>query len=275
MNRPAIAAALIGLTALSGCRAYNYQSPEGPRYAGAVPPAPRPAALVGSRPLRVVTFNVQYARRIDRAIRVLESTPGLRDADVIVLQEMDAPGTQRIASALAMGYVYYPGAVHSRTQRDFGNAILSRWPIITDGKLLLPHPGGLRCTQRIATAATVLVDGAPVRVYSVHLGSPMEIGHASRRDQVRVILADAAAHSRVIVGGDLNSRGVGKEFRAAGYIWPTADNPKTHMFFNWDHVLFKGFAPADHAGAGVVRDTLRTSDHDPVWAVAVLAPPAK
>ena len=50
----------------------------------------------------------------------------------------------------------------------------------------------------------------------------------------------------------------------------------TTAVFNWDHVFLKGFtAPAPSPApavkvAGIVRDTLGTSDHDPVWAVAQL-----
>jgi len=61
----------------------------------------------------------------------------------------------------------------------------------------------------------------------------------------------------------MNSRGIGKEFRAAGFLWPTEHNPRTHLVFNWDHVFLKGFAHTD--GAGVVSDTLGASDHRPVW----------
>jgi endonuclease/exonuclease/phosphatase family metal-dependent hydrolase len=111
--------------AATGCRAVlNYQSPLGPRYAGA---------------LRVVTYNVQWGRHVERAINVLKTRAPLTDADIVVLQEMDAEGTRRIAEALGMGWVYYPAAVHPKRGSDFGNAILSRWPIVADEKLMLPR----------------------------------------------------------------------------------------------------------------------------------------
>jgi endonuclease/exonuclease/phosphatase (EEP) superfamily protein YafD len=262
---------------VTGCRAVlNYQSPLGPRYAGL--PASRSdiAPPANTRALRVVTYNVQWGRHVERAIHVLTTRTPLTDADIVVLQEMDAEGTQRIAEALGMGWVYYPAAVHPKRGSDLGNAILSRWPIVADAKLMLPHVGGLRHAQRTATAATVLVGPIPVRVYSTHLGTPSDIRPSKRRDQARAILADAAAYPLAIVAGDMNSHGIGKEFVANGFSWPTEHNGFTTAFFNWDHVFLKGFvAPAslpaaDWKGAGIVRDTLRTSDHDPVWAVAVL-----
>jgi endonuclease/exonuclease/phosphatase family metal-dependent hydrolase len=175
--RRAGAAALLGLAiagAAAGCRAVlNYQSPLGPRYAGQ--PAARAASETSGtgRALRVVTYNVQWGEHVDRAIHVLTTRAPLPEADIVVLQEMDAEGTRRIADTLGMAWVYYPAAVHPKRGRDFGNAILSRWPIVA-------------------------------------------------------------------------------------------------AVFNWDHIFLKGFTSPERAATGIVRDTLRTSDHDPVWAVAQL-----
>jgi len=260
---------LIGFTA--SCRAVlNYPSALGPRYAGA--PTPTTTLHADGHVLRVVTYNVQWGKHIDRAINVLKTRAPLTDADIVVLQEMDADGTRRIANALGMSWVYYPAAVHPKLGHDFGNAVLSRWPIVADEKLMLPHIGGLRHAQRIATAATVLVGTVKVRVYSAHLGTPSDIRPSKRRDQADMILADAAAYALVIVAGDMNSHGIGKEFVANGFVWPTEHNGFTTAFFNWDHVFLKGFTtPArDPRFTGIVRDTLGTSDHDPVWAVAQL-----
>ena len=262
---------LVIATAGVGCRpVLNYPSPLGPRYTG-VPTAPM-APVAGSHALRVVTYNVQWGKHIDRAINVLTTRAPLRDADIIVLQEMDAGGTRRIAAALGMSWVYYTAGVHPKLGHDFGNAILSRWPIVADDKLMLPHIGGLRHAQRIATAATVLVGTTPVRVYSAHLGTPSDIRPSKRRDQARTILADAARYPLAVVAGDMNSHGIGKAFRAGGFLWPTEHNGFTTAVFNWDHIFLKGFAPPapDRPFRGIVRDTLGTSDHDPVWAVAQL-----
>ena len=249
----------------------NYMSGIGPRYTGGVTP------VVGddgaTPPLRLVTFNIQYARRIDSAIAVLRSSEPLLHADIIALQEMDAPGTSRIADALGMSYVYYPATVHPATHRDFGNAILSRWPIRDDQKIMLPHPDRFEKTQRIATAATILVGGQEVRVYSVHLGTVIGVGPGGRREQVHAVLDDAARYPRVIIGGDMNSHGIGDEFRAAGYGWPTEHNPHTVKIWNRDHIFVRGLALADSAGTGVVRETRHASDHRPVWAILSLVPP--
>ncbi len=274
MSRRIVTAILFTLAAGIGCRAMiNYESPVGPRYAAVHPPKStvEPYASVNVSTLRVVTYNVQYGRQVNRAIYALRHYGPLRDADIILLQEMDAPATQQIAEALEMAYVYYPAGVNGHTHRDFGNAILSRWPITTDEKLLLPHLGRIRHEQRIATVANVQVGAQTVRVYCLHLGTPSEIGGVKRRDQAHVVLADAAQYPLAIVGGDMNSHGIGKEFLNAGYLWPTEHDPWTTAIFNWDHIFLKGFG-SPLKGAGVARDTLGASDHFPVWAVATFVP---
>jgi len=270
MKCRAIAAALLTFAAGTSCRAMtNYPSPVAPRYAAALPGQPLAFDTHASLPpLRVVTLNLKYARRVERAIYAFQSYVTLRGADIIMLQEMDAPATERIATALGMGYVYYPAGVHPRTHRDFGNAILSRWPITADQKLMLPHLGRLRHGQRIATVANIQVGTQTVRLYCLHLGTPSDIGWAKRRDQARVILADAATYPLVIVAGDMNSHGIGKEFRAAGFLWPAEHDAFTTAIFNWDHIFLKGFGYPPQGGAGVARDTLEMSDHFPVWAIA-------
>lgn len=273
MNRRAFAALLMAFAGISCRPMINYQSALGPRFTAELPAQSRAWDTLAPMPaLRVVTLNLKYALRVERVIYALQSYGPLRGADVIMLQEMDAPATQRIAAAMGMAYVYYPAGIHPSTHRDFGNAILSRWPITADEKLMLPHLGRLRHGRRIATAATLRVGSVPVRVYSLHLGTPSDITPTKRREQARVVLDDAAGYQFVIVAGDMNSHGIGKEFRAAGFLWPTEHDSFTTAFFNWDHVFLKGFGSPSQAGAGVARDTLEMSDHFPVWAIATPAP---
>ena len=263
-------ATLIALVLVGGCRTgRDYPSATGPRHAG-VPPGAVPRSRTDPETLRIVSFNIAFARHIEGAIALLASDPALRGADVILLQEMDAAGTQRVAQALGMWYVYYPAIFHRRTRRDFGNAVLSRWPIVDDAKLVLPHPSRYARTHRSATAATLRVGTARVRVYSTHLGTVADIGSARRRDQLRAILADAADQRVVVIGGDLNAGDIGAVAEEAGYAWPTRDGPRTTRFGRWDHIFLKGLDSPDTAASGTGVDTRGVSDHRPVWAVGIL-----
>lgn len=260
---------LFAVLLLAACRTgRNYPGTEGPRYAGA--PADSIATRASTDTLRIVSFNVEFSRQVDSAILVLSTDPALRGADVILIQEMDSSATKRIAEALGVWYVYYPAILHLRADRQFGNAVLSRWPIVEDAKLVLPHPSRYARTQRTATAATIRVGATDIRVYSTHLGTPLDISASARRNQLRAIVKDAARYERVVIGGDLNSETVGQVARESGYAWPTEHGPKTTSWGRWDHIFLKGLRSPETLSAGTVLDARATSDHVPVWAVAVI-----
>jgi endonuclease/exonuclease/phosphatase family metal-dependent hydrolase len=262
-------AALLLVVATLACHTgRNYPDAAGPRYEGA-PSIPAAARSTDADTLRVVSFNIAFARHADSAAVVLASDPVLRDADVILLQEMDAPSARHIAEALGMWHVYYPAIHHLRAHKDFGNAVLSRWPIVGDAKIQLPHTSRYAGTQRTATAATIRVGESLVRVYSTHLGTPADIGSGARRDQMRTILADAAPFDRVVIGGDMNSGSVGEVARDAGYAWPTERGPHTTRLGRWDHIFVRGFVVPDSGFSGTASHVKGISDHVPVW-VAVM-----
>jgi endonuclease/exonuclease/phosphatase family metal-dependent hydrolase len=254
---------------LAGCRTgRNYAEVAGPRYTGGPPAVADDGAAV--RTVRVVSFNIERALRVDAAIAAMRADPETRGADVILLQEMDEPGTRRVAAAFAMTYVYYPGTFSLKARRDFGNAVLSRWPIVGDSKVLLPHLGVFGRLQRTATAATIRIGGSLVRVYSTHLGTLVNVTPAAQRAQLRAVLADAEGHPQVVIGGDMNSHAVGRVARGRGYAWPTEHGPRTTRFGRWDHIFFRGLAIPDRAGAGTLLDVRGASDHRAVWAVGTL-----
>ncbi len=258
------------LILLCACRTgRNYTSSETPRYAGGFP-AETIAGSSAADTLLVASFNIEFSQQVDSAIAVLRREPALRDADVLLLQEMTAEATEAVAAALGLRYVYYPAFYHYRTRRDMGNAVLSRWPIIEDRKIVLPHRSRFVGTQRTATAATLQVGRQQVRVYSTHLGTMGDVAPAARREQLAAIMADAETYPRVIMGGDMNDAGVGETARARGYAWPTRRGPATSSLGRLDHIFFRGFAALDSAAAGTVEDVSNASDHLPVWAAAIL-----
>ncbi len=212
-----------------------------------------------------MTFNVEYALRVERALVALRDHPLLRGADLVTLQEMDAPGTLKIAEGLGLNYVYYPASVHPKYKRDVGNAILSPWPIESSFKVPLPHRSRVVGQSRLAAGAVVRVAGRNVRVYSLHLGSPFGASPGQRREQLEVVIQDARdSPDPVVVAGDFNSKGLGVRLVAAGYQWPTRDvGPSTHGF-SFDHVFVRGLS-FQEARAGVAREVQDASDHRPVW----------
>jgi endonuclease/exonuclease/phosphatase family metal-dependent hydrolase len=253
--------------ALQACAAatVNYTDPVGPRYAASGPPRSGDPDT-----LRVVAFNVKYAEHVNAVIGLLRAPGPLRDPDVLLLQEMDETGARTIADSLGLAYVYYPATLHPVTRRDFGNAILSRFPIEEDRKVVLPHLARFRHTLRVAVGATIHVGTRRLRVYSVHIATFIGNGPHARREQLAAVLADADAYPTVLVGGDFNSETVPEIALARGYTWPTRHLPHTAAFWTLDHVLLKGLALANAPATGLVREIHGASDHKPVWARVVL-----
>ena len=258
-----IAAAL--LTCAPGCAtALNYDDPTGP-----VLVVQQPSSRVATSEIRLVTFNVKFGEHVDRAADLLTRPGPLRDADVLFLQEMDGPGTEKLARALGMNSVYVPSARHPTSHRDFGVAVLSPWPLDDARKVPLPHEHRFRKLRRAAVAATVRTPAGDVRVYSVHFETAFGLwseGH--RRDQARAVLADAATWpGPVAIAGDFNGRGPADEVAKAGFSWLTRSLDDRGMFFDFDHVLVRGLCATGNRPAAHAPDVTGASDHRPVWAI--------
>src|SRR5687768_13716730 len=240
----------------------NYADPVSPRYAGSARVVNAPAAR---DTLRIVSFNIEYAIETRRAAQILSTVATLRDADLILLQEMTAPATRFLADSLHMRFVYYPAIYNRLKRRDIGNAILSRWPITEDSKIILPGRSRYAKTQRIATAATIRFRGQDIRVYSTHFGTPMDLGWKGRVEQLRGILDDASRYPVVVIGGDMNSKDIGRIARESGYLWPTDTIPKGNSFGRLDHFFVRGLVMPGKAGVGTHRVPRSVSDHSPIW----------
>jgi endonuclease/exonuclease/phosphatase family metal-dependent hydrolase len=278
VSRKRLAAGLLAAASAACASATNYLDPTGPLHEFRREEPPLAAAAPAT--LRVVSFNIAYAVEIDRALSVLREVETLRNPDLLALQEMDAPGTQRIARALGMNAVYFPSGVHPKHDRDFGCAVLSPWPLSEPRKLLLPHAARGSGLRRAAVSAVVTRGAERIRAYSVHLPSPFAISGGSRKDELRALARDAAASAEpVVIAGDFNSHGKVAELERAGFAWLTRGlGPGTRVRLlgitwanlRYDHVVTRGLALAPGPDAlGVVADNRGASDHRPIWAVLV------
>ena len=259
-----IPALLALLTACVG--APNYLAPDGPRYAGSY--AGAAPAYSGSP--KIVSWNIKYARDIDGAIETFDASPALQQADIVLLQEMDVKGVEAIARALKLNYVYYPASVHPNTGRDFGEAILSPWPLSDDVKIILPHKSPRNGQIRIAVRAWVQTPGDPVLAYCVHSETAL-MSPNQRMAQVQALLDDVPDEARLVtVGGDFNTvtpieRDVLLQMMTgAGFAWLTEDAGATvqegGVGVIMDYIFARGLKAA---AAGVVDSD--ASDHSPVW----------
>lgn len=247
--------------------------------------------------LRVVTFNVHYARDVPALAESLRASPALRDADLFLLQEIEAhpkegsSRTRRLAEAMQLNYVYAP-ARHTREGGTHGLAILSRFPLSDIEVLELPRFDlGAKTRRRIALGATVDIAGRLLRLYNIHLDTRINI--ADRLTQLQPVMDAAAQHEvkEVILGGDFNTNpfrwawgrvpvfaskqaGTLDEFmKKNGYAVPVAASGSTTRRKLWrvrlDSLYTRGLEPQRFD----VDRSVESSDHFPVW-LEVRWPPA-
>jgi len=242
----------------------NYAEEGGPRFA-------RHDAVLNAdangtaRALHVATYNVELVKRPDAVLSLLEREPQLGGADILALQEADDAIVARAAERLGGHYVYYPSMLHPVTGRNFGPAILSRWPIVDDGKVPLPGRGWTRGSRRIAVRATLLVRGVRIRFYNVHFSTMWEMFPSGQDAQAQAVVEDAVASpDPVLIAGDLNRMGAGRVFTRSGYHWLTRGVGRTHHVWSFDHVFLRGLEPRGVRAASV-DEALATSDHRAVW----------
>jgi endonuclease/exonuclease/phosphatase (EEP) superfamily protein YafD len=242
----------------------NYEDPDSPKFEGKYAAAPEPFSGV----ITAVSYNINFGEYIDEAIDDLSHVPA---PDVIMLQEMDEEGTDRIAQTMKMDYIYYPASVH-RHNKNFGNAVLTRWPILQTQKLILPRRHPANQQMRIATKAKLEVEETAVCIYCVHTEVYLT-SRQYRRDQIQAITGDILnAGEHVIVGGDFNTvrrtsiRRLVDYFAAMGFIRASKGVGPTvkKMLVSpsaADHIFTRGMTVVDAGRQKVING----SDHYPIW----------
>jgi len=166
--------------------------------------------------LRIVSYNIHRAIGVDRRFRPdrIASILGHHDADVVLLQEVDegVPRSRELnlAKELAsvVGYPHYAlGHNVSLKKGWYGNATLSRWPILRERNIDLTVGSRKR---RGCQHTCIAIEKTPGRrhrleVFNLHLGLSArervhQVGHLVRSDEFRS-LDDAVP---CLVGGDFN-----------------------------------------------------------------------
>ncbi|MCP4362999.1 MAG: hypothetical protein GY796_33760 [Chloroflexi bacterium] len=265
-----IVVVLVSLAGLMGCQgAENYNDLSGPLFVGNY----APEQIEDNGCIKIITWNIKFAENVTQALAELESVPELQEVDFLLLQEMDETAVETMAQTLAYNHVYFPASLHPQNGKNFGNAILSKWPLSNPQKLLLPHENPTNAQTRIATKATAAMGGREILLYSVHTET-VWLGEEKRLQQVDVIVNDIADENTwVIVGGDFNTVQE-DEVTAVTERFATIDlrrvsvgaEPTVKRFgleFSADHIFARDGTLSDN---GVWSDT-EASDHYPVWVV--------
>ncbi len=267
-------AALMGLTAvLTACQStQNYEDLAAPLFAGSY--AETPADFAGK--IKIVSWNIKFAKEVEQALTELQEVEALQDADFLLLQEMDEAGVDAIARTLGYNYVYYPASVHAENGLNFGNAILSKWPLSQPGKILLPHESPTNGQTRIAVTAVASVGDLEIPVYSIHTET-FVLSSEKRLQQTEAIIEQIDEDAAVVIaGGDFNTisqigvAALEERFARVDMERVSANTGPTVIRgskgFTADHIFARN---SEVIASGVWPDT-KASDHFPVWVELVL-----
>ena len=169
----------------------------------------------------ILSWNIQAGRGVDGRVdlaRIARTIRALADADVICLQEVESRGSggpgDDAASVrgdqfetlqdLFPGYTAVIGAGIERVETDavsmyrFGNLVLSRLPILSVFRHLLPQPAtpGTRHMPRQATEVTVRLPSGPLRVVTTHLEYHSAVHRRGQIERLRELHTEVAEQAR-------------------------------------------------------------------------------
>ncbi len=141
--------------------------------------------------MKLVSYNIQYSKGKDGIYDLARIADAVRGADIIGLQEVtrnfpdvpDADQPAKLASLLPEYFWTYGSAIDidvgstiengmaDSKRLEFGNMLLSRWPISSKRLLLLPRVGSVENFDVQNGALEAIVDGPgrALRIYVTHL----------------------------------------------------------------------------------------------------------
>jgi len=227
--------------------------------------------------MRIVSWNIELGRNVDRAAADIVRSEYLRAPDVLLVQEMDPASVADLADRLDMDFRFAAPADHPKTGAPFGNAVLSPWPMSAAVETQLPHTAMVMGQPRAATSVVVTIDGVDVVAHSVHLETVL-LDVRRRVNQVRSVAELTAPGSLpCIIGGDFNAassrslRNFDKPLHAVGFQRVTDESMKSFRrfgrLFALDHLYLRDLVVRSVG----VEPTATASDHQPVWAEVELS----
>jgi len=149
--------------------------------------------------LKVLSWNIWNEGHFDEIAQFLKSS----EADIIGLQEV-LPFSKSIPiigflTSLGYEHVYAPARLSSNEKEEMGNAVFSKFPIVSSAVHVLSEEN-----KRIAVQADIAIEGETVHVFSVHLLHTHQKVSSIQELQAENLLK-VLPQERVIVMGDFNA----------------------------------------------------------------------
>ncbi|CAG7653874.1 endonuclease/exonuclease/phosphatase family protein [Paenibacillus allorhizosphaerae] len=211
------------------------------------PPSPGGSPQKEEVTLKVLTYNMHVGIGMDNVLDLkrVGDVLAASGAEVIGLQEVDKHWAERskfedqakwLADYLKFHYAF--GANLDRAplkpgeqRRQYGTAILSKYPITDSKNTLLPSnlKASERGEQRGILRATIDVGGTPIHYYSTHLGLSAEERKGQTTEVVKLV---GAQGGNAIIVGDLNAAPYSDEIKnlSAAFRDAFADKTNTYTF---------------------------------------------
>jgi endonuclease/exonuclease/phosphatase family metal-dependent hydrolase len=165
--------------------------------------------------MNLITWNIQWCRGCDGRVdpkRIVDTCREMADFDVLCLQEVarnypGLPGSSgedqfALLAGLLSGFFPMEGIAvdvlgGNGKRRQFGNLILTRYPVIQVFSHLLPWPAdpAVPSMQRVALEVVLAAPFGPVRVTTTHLEYYSEIQRRQQVNALRELHAEACAHA--------------------------------------------------------------------------------
>ena len=246
----------------------------------------RPRSSSSSTDLRILTYNIHHGEGTDGKTSLERIAKVLRDADpdLVALQEVDQGVTrsgsvaQMEAIAAMTGYYAVFAKAIDFGGGDYGQAILSRWPITGKNTIELTHREGRE--SRIALSVDVLSEFGKLRIVGTHFEHAQadlrQAQAAFLAKQLESELAGANDPELCVLAGDLNDTPESltlahfKEWRRDPAVSNAGNSlasfPSSAPETRIDYLLLAPSTPWSLHSCEVIPEAI-ASDHRPVVAV--------
>jgi endonuclease/exonuclease/phosphatase family metal-dependent hydrolase len=165
--------------------------------------------------MKLITWNIQWCRGCDGVVdpaRIVRTAREIADFDVLCLQEVarNFPGLAGSSgedqfdalARLLPGYTVVKGVATDvraadGSRREFGNALVTRLPVLQVFRHLLPWPADPAAPgmQRSAIEAVLDLPSGPLRVTTTHLEYYSAMQREAQVGRLRGLQAEAAGHA--------------------------------------------------------------------------------